>query len=61
MFVTHTVRWLRLLGWLDSPEEVRHPHVAEVSAFVDWMRRERGLSEHTIKSRRHLADEFSTG
>ena len=48
-FVGHAIRWLRFLGWLDEPEKARHPHAAEVAAYVLWMREERGFSEETIK------------
>lgn len=58
VFAAHTVRWLRFLGWLDLPERERHPNAARVAAFADWMRRERGLSEHTIRACCWAADEF---
>ncbi|MCY4503821.1 MAG: site-specific integrase [Alphaproteobacteria bacterium] len=49
-FVADALRWLRFLGWLEEPEEVRHPHTAEVAAYERWMRQERGLSEETIRT-----------
>ena len=57
-FAAHTVRWLRFLGWLEPPERERHPNAARIAEFAGWMRRERGLSEHTIRGRRCAAEEF---
>ena len=57
-FVRHAVRWLRFLGRLEEPNEVRHPHTAEVAAFAEWMREGRGLSEETIHTYCAAADEF---
>ena len=34
-FVASAVRWMRFLGWLEEPEAVRHPHAAEVDAWLD--------------------------
>lgn len=57
-FVGSGVQWLRFLGWLDEPEGNDHPHHAEVTAFKDWLRRERGLSEDTIECYCRAADHF---
>ena len=58
-FVARAARWLRFLGRLERPRVVaRHRHVVKVAAFADWMRRERGLSEHTIRNRCSVVDEF---
>lgn len=57
-FVTHAVRWLRFLGWLDEREEDCHPHHAEVERFEGWLRTERGLSDATIQSYCAAADHF---
>jgi len=57
-FINHAVRWLRFLGWLEEADEIRHPHGAEVAAFEAWMRRDRGLSEETIRDYRAAADQF---
>ena len=48
-FVTHAVRWLRFLGWLDEPEREPHPHHAKIAIFEKWLRQERGLSTATIQ------------
>ena len=57
-FVTHAVRWLRFLGWLDEADEARHRHGTEVEAYEAWMRGDRGLSEETIRDYRAVADQF---
>jgi integrase/recombinase XerD len=57
-FVSHGVRWLAFLGWLDEREDGRHPHEAEVQAFARWLREERGLSDATVQSYRGAADHF---
>ena len=58
VFVGRAVQWLRFLGWLEEPREVRHPHTAEVVAIAEWMRRDRGFSEETIRTYCAAADEF---
>ena len=48
-FVNHATRWMSFIGWLDQPEKpgpVRH---FEIGIYERWMRRERALSEHTIR------------
>ena len=58
-FVARAARWLRFLNRLrPAPVVARHQHVDKVTAFADWMRRERGLSEHTIGNRCRIVDEF---
>ena len=57
-FVGAVVRWMRFLGRLQEPEELRHPHTAEVDAWLDWMRRDRGLSEATVSARRQVVEAF---
>lgn len=52
------IRWLRFLGWLDEPEEDRHPYSAELGAFEEWMRTERGYAERTIDGNLRSAREF---
>ena len=54
-------RWLRFLGWLDEPEEDRHPYSVELGAFEEWMRAERGHAEGTIGNRLRSATEFLDG
>ena len=57
-FVSHGVRWLAFLGWLDEGDDDRHPHDGEVQAFARWLREERGLSEATVQSYCKAADHF---
>ena len=57
-FVSHGIHWLRFLGWLDEPEDYRHPHHAEVETFEGWLRTQRGLSGATVQSYRVAADHF---
>jgi integrase/recombinase XerD len=57
-FVSHGVRWLAFLGWLDQADDGRHPHDAEVRAFARWAREERGLSDETVQSYCAAADRF---
>ena len=57
-FVNHGVRWLAFLGWLDQPDDGRHPHDAEVQAFAGWLRDERGLSDATIQDYCRGGDRF---
>ena len=57
-FVTHAVRWLRFLGWLDEPEREHHPHHEKIAIFEKWLRQERGLSTATIEDYCRAADHF---
>ena len=52
------LRWLRFIDRLEERELPRHPHIAAVSTFAEWMQRERGLSEVTIRSHCIAANEF---
>ena len=49
-FTHHALQWLRFLGALDEPDNVRHPYGDEVAVYQQWMREERGLSEQTIRT-----------
>jgi integrase/recombinase XerD len=57
-FINYGLRWLAFLGWLDQPDEPRHPHDAEVRVFERWLREERGLSTATIQDYCRAADRF---
>lgn len=57
-FTSRGVRWLGFLGWLDEHAGDRHPHGAEIRAFVQWLREERGLSDATVRSYHAAADRF---
>ena len=56
--LSRVTRWLRFLGWLDEPEEARHPYSVELGAFEDWMRAERGHAEGTIGNSLRSVGEF---
>ena len=56
--LSRVTRWLRFLGWLDEPEEDRHPYSVELDAFEEWMRAERGYAEATIDQGLRSAEEF---
>ena len=56
--LSRVIRWLRFLGWLDEPEEDRHPYSGELGAFEEWMRTERGHAEGTIENNLRSATEF---
>ena len=58
-FVGRAVRWLRFAGLLEEePCPPRHAHEEEVGIFAGRMRSERGWSEATIRSCRHVIDRF---
>ena len=57
-FTHHALQWLRFLGSLDEPHNVRHPHSDEVATYEQWMREERGFSEETIRTRRFNVNVF---
>lgn len=55
-FISTATNWLRFSNNLKIP--VTPPIFHEVTAFVDYMRNERGLSEETIKYRCHTIQKF---
>ena len=57
-FLGYALRWLRFLERVEEPRVPRHPYAAELEAFTDWMRDERGLSEGTIHGRHQAAADF---
>lgn len=57
-FVSRAVRWLRYVGLFEEPEDAGHGHTAEVRAYENWMRHERGFSEQSIGRYRRAANEF---
>ena len=58
LFLLRSLRWLRFIDRLDEPVVVRHPHMAQVAAYEEWMRNERGLSEDTIQANCTDANRF---
>ena len=57
-FVRHATGWLRFDGRLEAPCAPPHPTDSRLAAFTDYMRRERGWSESTIRYRRRQTGEF---
>ncbi len=58
VFVGRALRWLRFVGLLEEPCEVRHPYAEEAAAFRAWMCRDRGWSRSTIYTRCNTVDCF---
>ena len=55
----HQVRgWLRFAGCLQVPSPLPRQYSAEVAIFTDYVRRERGWSEATVRYRRSRADDL---
>ena len=50
-FIHQAIRWLRFIDRYEEPNTLHHSQVAEITAFAQWMRCERGLAESTIKGR----------
>jgi integrase/recombinase XerD len=50
-FLSHATRWLQFLGRLVLPSAPPSPFAVHISAFADYMRREKGLSPSTIRGR----------
>ena len=59
-FIRRAVGWLRFADLLEEPCEARqrHAYVAEVMIFEEWMRKERGWSESTIRSSSRTISRF---
>ncbi len=49
-FVNHARRWMKFIGWFDGTEEQESVLRYEIGIYVNWLRRERALSEFTIHS-----------
>jgi integrase/recombinase XerD len=55
-FISDARQWLSFLGRLRTIEPPRRPYAELIEGFTDYMVRERGLSQHTIRIRCwHLA------
>ena len=55
-FITHATHWLQFLGRLEIPEKPAFP--PQLAEFIDYMRKEQGLSETTIYSHSHRLQKF---
>jgi hypothetical protein len=53
-FRRRAVQWFSFLEWLEIP--LSPPIAPELAAFIDYMRKERGLCEETIEGRRHSVE-----
>ena len=58
IFVSWATGWLSFAGRLEVPAVALHPHAGAVAQFEDYMRRERGWSEVTIRCRRGRAEDL---
>jgi len=57
-FKSIATNWLNMIGKLRSPKEKTDPHSEFISQYIDYMRKERGLSETTIDSRICILKDF---
>ena len=57
-FIGHAVRWLRFVDMFEESSKTRHAHDDEVTAFIAWMRTERGWADETIKGCQRTIDCF---
>ena len=57
-FVLGTLRWLRFAGRLEEADPEPIPHAGRLAAFADSLRRERGLSEESVRNYCSRAREF---
>jgi len=57
-FTGNAIRWLTFLGRLQAPATATRPYAYQVTQFVDFMLRERGLSPRTVDSRCQRVSEF---
>jgi integrase/recombinase XerD len=57
-FTGNATRWLTFLGRLQPPATATRPYADQITQFVDFMLRERGLSPRTVDSRCRTISEF---
>lgn len=57
-FITYATHWLKFLGRWQAPPKPIHPCADQVTAFANYMRRERNLSPNTVTSRCLIVQEF---
>lgn len=55
-FISHAKHWLQFLGRFEVPKQPPLP--SQVAEFIDYMRKERDLSEATIDTRRQRLQQF---
>jgi integrase/recombinase XerD len=52
------MQWLGLLNRLEQPRAATGPYTAELTAFVDYMNRERGFTPATVRNRCWIVPRF---
>jgi integrase/recombinase XerD len=57
-FTCDAIQWLKMLGRLREADKEIYPFTAQLLQYVDYMRDEKGLSEHTIKAQFYLLRNF---
>ena len=57
-FKSIATNWLGMIGKLKSPKERTDPYWEFIAQYIDYMRKERGLSEETIYSRICVMKDF---
>jgi integrase/recombinase XerD len=58
LLISRATQWLHFLGRLRLPTVTLPPYVHLSQEFADYMRLERGLSEHTIETRLFYVNDF---
>ncbi len=57
-FIIYATDWLKFMERWQPPVETPRPYADRVTAFVDYMRRERGWSEKTVDLYSHTVQQF---
>lgn len=57
-FISDAKQWLGFLGRLRLPEVPARPYAPLVDEFADYLLRQRGLSQHTVRSYRWSLEKF---
>jgi site-specific recombinase XerD len=57
-FISDARQWLHFLGRLRQPQALLRPYTHMIEAYAAYMTQERGLSPHTIRSRRWVLEQF---
>jgi integrase/recombinase XerD len=57
-FKSIATNWLDMIGKLKRPKEKTNPYWKFITQYIDYMRKERGLSEETIYSRACVLKDF---
>lgn len=57
-FINNAKQWMGFIGWLKHIEKPGCARHREIDIYEQWMRRERGLSEHTIHTEIQIVTRF---